>query len=71
MRTKVYKDFTLISRAQLQLTERMWFVTVTIVWPVATKIDLHTLTPLEPFGTEEEAIVEGFYLAECWVDERL
>lgn len=44
---------------------------VTIVWPVATKLELHTLTPLEPFGTEEEAIVEGFYLAECWVDERL
>ena len=70
MANKLYKEYTLVPRAEFDPRKEAWFVHVTIVWQVDSKVSFHTLHSPISFRTEKEAVAEGFRSAELWVDQR-
>jgi hypothetical protein len=70
-RRTLYRNYTLLTRAEFEPIKEAWRVLVTITWQVDANFHVHTLQPAILFSTEEGALVEGLHLAEGWVDQRL
>ena len=68
---EMYKDATILCKAEFDEVESLWFLAISIAWQVSEHLHWHTMTPPKSFETETEAMAEGFRLAELWVDNKL
>jgi hypothetical protein len=71
MANKIYKDHLIVSRPRYDEIEKTWFAYVTISWRGNGHLHIHSLDPPKAFEAKEDATVEGFRLADLWVDHRL
>jgi hypothetical protein len=70
MATKLYNEWTIISRPQYITVEDRWYTYVIILRRLSKNFESHALNPPKAFYTKWDATEAGFLLAELWIDER-